>query len=45
MSKEKRDEVLNALADFIIRVSKGEATSEIEVKILPEVANAFAKMV
>lgn len=38
MDKKKEDEVLNALTDFVIRVAKGKATSEVEVKVLPEVA-------
>lgn len=38
MDKKKKDEVLNALTDFVIRVAKGKATSEAEVKALPEVA-------
>ena len=38
MDKKKEDEVLNALTDFVIRGAKGKATSEVEVKVLPEVA-------
>lgn len=41
MEKEKLDQVEIALADFIIRVAKGETTSETEVKVLPEVALAL----
>lgn len=37
MDKDKRKEVIDALMDFIIRVTKGNATSE-ETYILPEVA-------
>lgn len=44
MDKAKRDEVVNALADFVIRVAKGNETSDKEVEVLPEVAKAFAQM-
>ena len=37
MNKERHDEVMKALLDFVLRVSKGAATSE-EVAVLPEVA-------
>ena len=41
MDKEKKQEVINALADFVIRVAKGKATSETEVEVLPKVASVI----
>lgn len=37
MKKEDKDEVINALSEFVVRVAKGEATSIAEVAVLPEV--------
>lgn len=34
----KEQEMIESLADFVIRVAKGKATSETEVEVLPEVA-------
>ena len=42
MGEEKEIELINALADFVIRVAKGKATSEKEVEVLPEVARVVA---
>ena len=36
-NSNRREEVIDALYDFVIRVSKGNATPE-EVSVLPEVA-------
>lgn len=44
MKKNKEDllqEAENALMEFIIRVSKGNATCETEVAVLPQVARLF----
>ncbi len=38
MDKDQKKQVTNALVDFVIRVSNGNATTEKEVSILPEVA-------
>lgn len=38
MENKERDELVSALSEFVIRVSKGGATSESEVAVLPEVA-------
>lgn len=35
------EEAENALIEFIIRVSKGNATCETEIAVLPQVANAL----
>lgn len=37
MNEEQYKNVKQALVDFVIRVSKGQMTSETEVVILPEV--------
>lgn len=34
-------DVINALAQFIVRVAGGEATSDKEIEVLPEVAYAL----
>lgn len=39
--KEKKSEVVDSLAGFIVRVASGKATSEAEVAVLPEVVKAF----
>lgn len=44
MTNEQYKEVNDALVEFIIRVSKGETTSEKEVEVLPEVVSALAKL-
>lgn len=41
MDKQLQQETLRALADFVIRVSKGETTSAAEVAILPKVAEVL----
>ena len=41
MDKEKVIEVAEALADFVTRVAKREATSKSEVAVLPEVAKTL----
>ena len=38
MDKEKEREMIESLADFVIRVANGKATSETEVEVLSEVA-------
>lgn len=38
MNKKQKDEVINALVEFVLRVAEGKATSETEVAILPKVA-------
>lgn len=38
MNEEQFKNVKQALVEFVIRVSKGQATSETEVVILPKVA-------
>ena len=40
-----RRDVINALSQFIVRVSDGEATSDKEIEILPEVAYALMHVV
>lgn len=39
MTKEQKEEVIDALVGFILRVSKGETTSEKEAEVLPEVVS------
>ena len=39
MNEEQYKSVITALTEFVIRVSKGETTSEKEVEILPEVVS------
>lgn len=41
MTSEQKKEVIDALVDFIIRVSKGGTTSEKEVEVLPEVVSGL----
>jgi len=41
MSREQQEKIETALADFIIRVANGEATSEAEVAVLSEVVKAL----
>lgn len=38
-------DVINALSQFIVRVAGGEATSDKEIEILPEVAYALMHIV
>lgn len=38
MTNEQENEVIKALIDFVVRVSKGKTTSDTEVSVLPEVA-------
>ena len=38
MDKEQYEQVTDALVNFIVRVANGNATSETEVAVLPEVA-------
>lgn len=37
MTKEQEAQVINALVDFVIRVSKGDITNEKETETLPAV--------
>lgn len=39
MEKEQKERVINALANFVLRVANGEATSEKEIEVLPEIAS------
>lgn len=41
MTKEQKEEVIDALVGFILRVSKGKTTSEKEVEVLPEVVSGL----
>lgn len=41
MNNEQTKEVINALVDFVTRVSKGETTSETEVLVLPEIVKVL----
>lgn len=43
MNEEKRAEIINALANFILRVSKKEATCETEIAVLPQIADVLLK--
>lgn len=45
MDKEQYNSVAEALVEFILRVSKGETTSEKEVEILPEVVSVLIKLI
>lgn len=38
MNKEQEAEVINALVNFVVRVSKGDTVNEKEVDTLPAVA-------
>ena len=38
MDKSQAKEVITALCEFVIRISKGEATCKEEVEVLPQVA-------
>ena len=40
-----RGDVINALSQFVVRVASGEATSDKEIEILPEVAYALMYVV
>lgn len=40
-----RRDVINALSQFIVRVSDGEATSDKEIEVLPEVTYALMHVV
>lgn len=40
-AKEKKSEVIDALAKFIVRVADGKATSDAELAALPEIVKAF----
>ncbi len=44
MTKEQCQDVVDALVNFIVRVSKGKTTSEKEVEVLPEVVSALATL-
>lgn len=44
MNEEQYRTVIASLVEFIVRVSKGETTSEKEVEVLPEVVSALAKL-
>jgi len=39
MEKEQKERVINALANFVLRVANGEATSEKEIEVLSEIAS------
>lgn len=41
MEKEQKERVINALANFVLRVANGEATSEKEIEVLPEIASVL----
>ena len=41
MTKEKREKISEALADFIIRVLEDKTASERDVEVLPEVIKAL----
>lgn len=41
MEKEQTERVINALANFVLRVANGEATSEKEIEVLPEIASVL----
>lgn len=41
MKKEQKERVINALANFVRRVANGEATSEKEIEVLPEIASVL----
>lgn len=41
MEKEQKERVINALANFVLRVANGEATSEKEIEVFPEIASVL----
>lgn len=41
MSTEQAKEIIDALVEFVLRVSKGETTSEKAVEVLPEVVSSL----
>lgn len=41
MTNEQEDRVVETLVNFVERVSKGIATSETEIAVLPEVAKVL----
>ncbi|MDE5993919.1 MAG: hypothetical protein K2G60_00225 [Oscillospiraceae bacterium] len=41
MNEEQYKNVIAALVEFVVRVSKGETTSEKEVEVLPEVISGL----
>lgn len=41
MEKEQKERVINALANFVLRVANGKATSEKEIEVLPEIASVL----
>lgn len=45
MDKEQFNSVADALVEFILRVSKGETTSEKEVEVLPAVVSELTKFI
>ena len=44
MSKEQTEELENCLMDFVKRVSKGDATTDAEVQVLPAVAQVLVNI-
>jgi len=44
MADVQKDEIFNALKDFAVRVLKGNATSDKEIEILPEVVKLINGM-
>lgn len=44
MTTEQYKEVNDALIEFVVRVSKGETTSEKEVEVLPEIVSTLCEL-
>lgn len=44
IEKQLKQQLVEALANFIIRVSEGKTTSEAEIAVLPEVVNALVNL-
>lgn len=44
MNNEQKRAVIEALVKFVTRVSKGEATCETEIAVLPQVARVLVEI-